>query len=70
MTRSRRKPAADRYAARKIRQRLEAAWRQQRDADARARDEHWRTHIAPNLDAWCEIVDTRNPSRPGAPDAP
>ena len=65
MTSSRRKPAAERYAARKIRVALDAADRQLRDQLTRQQHaweaEHWATHIAPFEDAWCEIVDTRNP---------
>lgn len=63
MTRSRRKPAAQRYAARKIRQRLEAVRRREREAAHDAAYQHWTTHIAPFEDAWCEIVDTRNVAR-------
>lgn len=59
MTRSRRKPAAQRYAERKIRVALAAVTRQQR--------EQQRAWAAENIDPfradWCEIVDTRNPPR-------
>lgn len=63
MPRSRRKPAAQRYAERKIRVALDAVRRREREAAADAAYQHWTTHIAPFEDAWCEIVDTRNPTR-------